>query len=90
MRSGSISEPPVGSPRAAMNVYDMAPPIARTSAWGARASNTASLSETLAPPSTTTSGRAGSRTTARCSISERSRSPAATRATCPAMPAVLA
>src|SRR5262249_29150079 len=50
MRSSSTSERPIGSPRAARNVYAMAPPMASASARSLSDSRTLSLSETLAPP----------------------------------------
>src|SRR5215813_7947434 len=59
MRSGSTSERPIAWPRARRNVKAMPPPITSASTLPIRCSTSATLSETLAPPSTATSGRAG-------------------------------
>src|SRR5215470_3098351 len=59
MRSGSTSDRPTAWPRARRNVKAMPPPITSASTLPIRCSTSATLSETLAPPSTATSGRAG-------------------------------
>ena len=57
--SASTSDFPIGSPCDFRNVYAMPPPISMASATFIRFSTTSILSETLAPPSTATNGRAG-------------------------------
>ncbi len=58
--SGAHSEAPTAWPCAARNGKHIAPPIRIASATSRKRSITAILSDTLAPPSTATSGRAGS------------------------------
>ena len=57
--SASTSESPTRWPWATRNVKHMPPPMTRASTTPSSASMTASLSDTLAPPSTATNGRSG-------------------------------
>ncbi len=59
IRSSCNSEEPTEYPCAARNVNAMPPPMTRVSTFGASASMTPILSETLDPPSTTAYGRSG-------------------------------
>ena len=75
--SSSTSELPVSRPSAAKKLKHIAPPIRISSAKPRKRSMTPSLSVTLAPPRTTTSGRFGSsRTAVSCATSCSSRRPA--------------
>ena len=70
----STSESPVPIPWARKKLKHIAPPIRIRSATSRKRSITPTLSETLAPPSTTTSGRWGDSTTALSSLTSRSSS----------------
>ena len=72
--SSSTSESPVAMPWARKKLKHIAPPIRIWSATSRKRSMTPTLSETLAPPRTTTSGRSGDSTTAVSSVTSRSSS----------------
>src|SRR6266511_484200 len=80
---------PTSTPCARRNVYAIAPPTQTASAFASRFSSTLSLSETLAPPTIATNGRAGFPSALpRYSTSFWMRKPAAFSFTNFAMPAV--
>jgi hypothetical protein len=68
----------------------MAPPMRIVSAASRKRSISATLSDTFAPPSTTTSGRSGDSTMPRSVVTSRSSSSPAADGRCAATPAVLA
>src|SRR6266508_239282 len=72
--SASSRDLPTSYPRALRNVKHIPPPISSRSTLGKSASMTASLSETLAPPSTTMYGRSGLSTSRRSTSTSRSTS----------------
>src|SRR6266545_2633288 len=72
--SASSRDLPTSYPRALRNVKHIPPPISSRSTFGKSASMTASLSETLAPPSTTMYGRSGLSTSRRSTSTSRSTS----------------
>ena len=76
--SSSTSESPVEMPCARKNEKHIAPPIRSTSASSRKRSMSAILSLTLAPPSTTTSGRSGASMIERSVTTSRSSSRPAT------------
>ncbi len=87
--SSAHNESPTEWPCAARNGKHIAPPIRIVSARSRNASITPILSLTLAPPSTDTSGRAGSSSTADSVLTSRSSSsPAACSGTSRATPSV--
>ena len=89
--SSSTSESPVGMPWARKKLKHIAPPIRIWSATSRKRSMTPILSETLAPPRTTTSGRCGRLDHARSARSPRARAAGRrSRAGGAATPSVLA
>ena len=72
MPSSSTSESPVPTPRARKKLKHIAPPTRTVSAISRKRSRTPTLSDTFAPPRTTTSGRSGSSRRAVSSDSSRS------------------
>ena len=65
MSVGSYSDLPTARPLAAMNVFAIPPPTIRRSTFSIRVVRTSSLVDTLAPPTTATSGRSGAKVSSR-------------------------